>query len=193
LQSHLACGVILYWSLSVIDSIEDCMNRKTLGGIVAGALIAVSPLVSSAADALPASFEGRSVLQADGVVKGVDEARHVVTVVDQQGGVASFNVTDASNLGQIQPGNKVQIRMTRTALVSASHGEQASAPSSPQNTAAEVQTVDHASGVVALKGADGAIFHIQGGDPAKVANLRPGMHVRVVYAAQVSVAVAPAE
>jgi hypothetical protein len=33
------------------------MNKKALG-IVAGALIAAAPLVSSAADALPAPFEG---------------------------------------------------------------------------------------------------------------------------------------
>ncbi|HEV3423659.1 MAG TPA: hypothetical protein VG105_07725 [Paraburkholderia sp.] len=41
------------------------MNKKTLGGVVAGALIAAAPLVSSAADSLPAPFEGNSVLQAD--------------------------------------------------------------------------------------------------------------------------------
>jgi Cu/Ag efflux protein CusF len=169
------------------------MNKKTLGGIVAGALIAATPLVSSAADALSASFEARSVLQADGVVKGVDQARHVVTVIDPHGSVASFNVTDASNLGQLQPGNKVVIRMTRTAVVNASHGADATAPSSPQNVAAEIQTVDRASGVVALKGADGAVFHVQGGDLAKVAALQPGTHVRVAYAAQVNVAVAPAQ
>lgn len=169
------------------------MNRKTIGGIVAGALIAVSPLVSSAADAVPASFEGRSVLQADGVVKGVDADRHVVTVVDPHGSVASFNVTDTSNLGQIRPGSKVLIRMTRNAVVSASHGADTAAPSSPQNMAAEVQSVDRASGVVALKGADGTVFHIQGSNLSKVANLQPGTHVRVVYASQVSVAVAPAQ
>ena len=169
------------------------MNKKTIGGIVAGVLIAVTPLVSSAADAVPASFEGRSVLQADGVVKSVDPDRHVVTVVDPRGSVASFNVTDTSNLGQIRPGNKVLIRMTRTAVISASHGADAAAPSSPQNVAAEVQGVDRASGIVALKSADGALFHIQGRDLSKVANLQPGTHVRVAYASQVSIAVAPAQ
>jgi Cu/Ag efflux protein CusF len=169
------------------------MNKKTIGGIFAGVLIALTPLVSSAADAVPASFEGRSVLQADGVVKGVDLDRHVVTVVDPRGSVASFNLTDTSNLRQIRPGNKVLIRMIRTAVISASHGAEATAPSSPQNVAAEVQGVDRASGVVALKGADGAVFHIQGGDLSKVANLQPGTHVRVAYAPQVSVAVALAQ
>ena len=167
------------------------MNKKTIGGIVAGALIAVTPLVSSAADAVPASFEGRSVLQANGVVKGIDPERHVVTVVDPRGSVASFNVTDTSNLGQIRPGSKVLIRMTRTAVVSASRGADAAVPSSPRNVAAEVESIDRASGVVALKGADGTLFHIQGGDLSKVANLQPGMHVRVAYASQVSVAVTP--
>jgi hypothetical protein len=169
------------------------MNKKTLGGIVAGSLIAITPVVASAADALPASFEGRSVLQADGVVQGVDQARHVVTVVDPHGSVASFNITDTSNLGQIHSGSKVVIRMTRTAVVSAAHGADATAPSSPQNVAAVVQGVDHASGVIALQGADGAVFHIQGGDLSKVTGLQTGSHVRVAYASQVSVAVAPAQ
>lgn len=169
------------------------MNKKTLGGVVAGVLIAVTPLMSSAADAVPPSFEGRSVLQADGVVKGVDLATHAVTVADPQGRTASFNITDTSNLGQIRPGDKVLVRMTRTAVVSVSHGADSTMPSSPQNVAAEVQGVDRATGVIALKGADGAMFHIQGGNPSKVASLHPGTHVRVAYAPQVSVAVAPAQ
>lgn len=169
------------------------MNKNTLGGIVAGVLIAMSPLVSSAADALPASFQARSVLQADGIVKGVDPITHAVTVVDPQGRTASFNLTETSNLSHIRPGDKVHVRMTRIAVVSASRGADATAPSSPQNVAAEVQGVDRASGVVALKGADGTVFHIQGGDLSKVANLQPGTRVRVAYAPQVSVAVAPAQ
>ena len=165
------------------------MNKKTLG-IVAGALIAAAPLVSSAAEALPVAFEGNSVLQADGVVKGVDQARHAVTVVDAHGGEASFTVTDTRNLAQIHPGNKVHVRMTRSALVSPSHG--ALAAQSPQNLSAEVVAFDRASGVVELRGPNGDVFHIQGRDPVKVANLQPGMRVDVAYAPQVSVAVEPA-
>jgi hypothetical protein len=40
---------------------------------------------------------------------------------------------------------------------------------------------------------DGTVFHIQGSDLTKVASLRSGTQVRVAYAAQVSVAVAPAQ
>jgi Cu/Ag efflux protein CusF len=165
------------------------MNKKTLG-IVAGALIAAAPLVSPAAEALPAAFEGNSVLQADGVVKGVDQVRHAVTVVDAHGGEASFTVTDTSNLAQIHPGSKVHVRMIRSALVSPSQG--ALAAQSPQNLTAEVVAFDRASGVVELRGPNGDVFHIQSHDPMKVANLQPGMHVDVAYAPQVSVAVAPA-
>ena len=165
------------------------MNKKTLG-IVAGALIAAAPLVSSAAGAPLVAFEGNSVLQAEGVVKGVDPVRHAVTVVDSHGGEASFTVTDTSNLVQIHPGSKVHVRMTPSALVSPSHG--AFAAQSPQNVTAEVVALDRTSGVIQLKGADGAVFHIQGRDPAKLASLQPGMHVDVAYAPQVSVAVAPA-
>ncbi|SDH91290.1 hypothetical protein [Paraburkholderia phenazinium] len=165
------------------------MNKKALG-VVAGALIAAAPLVSAAADSLPVAFEGNSVLQADGVVKSLDQAHHAVTVVDAHGGEASFTVADASNFAHIQPGSKVHIRMVRSALVSPSRGSVAA--QTPQNVTAEVVALDHASGVVQLKGADGAVFHIQGRDPAKLANLQPGMHVDVAYTPQVSVAVAPA-
>jgi hypothetical protein len=55
---------------------------------------------------------------------------------------------------------------------------------------AEVVALDRASGVVELKGPNGAVFHIQGRDPVKVGNLQPGMHVDVAYGSQVSVAVA---
>ena len=165
------------------------MNKKALG-MVAGALLAAAPLVSSAADSLPAPFEGSSVLQAEGIVKGVEQAKHAVTVVDAHGGEASFTVTDASNLAQLHQGTKVHVRMVRSALVSPTHGA-AGVQLSPQNVTAEVVALDSASGVIELKGPGGAVFHIQGRDPVKVGNLKPGMHVEVAYAPQVSVAVAP--
>jgi Cu/Ag efflux protein CusF len=165
------------------------MNKKALG-LVAGVLIAATPLVSFAADSLPVAFEGSSVLQADGVVKSLDQAHHTVTVIDAHGGEASFTVTDASNLAHIQPGSKVHVRMVRSAIVSPSHGPVAA--QSMQNVTAEVVALDRASGVVELKGPNGAVFHIQGRDPVKLANLQPGMHVDVAYAPQVNVAVAPA-
>ena len=111
------------------------MNKKTLG-MVAGALLAVAPLVSSAADSLPAPFEGNSVLQAEGIVKGVEQAKHAVTVVDAHGGEASFTVTDTSNLAQLRQGTKVHVRMVRSALVSPTHGA-AGVQLSPQNVTAE--------------------------------------------------------
>lgn len=90
-------------------------------GIIVGALIAAAPLVSSAAG-LPAPFEGSSTLQADGVVKSVDQAHHSVTVLDAQGGEASFNITDTRNLAQIKQGGKVHIRMMRNAVISVTQG-----------------------------------------------------------------------
>jgi Cu/Ag efflux protein CusF len=174
------------------------MKSKALG-IVAGALLAAAPFVSFAAG-LPAPFEGSSTLQADGVVKSVDQAKHAVTVIDAQGGEASFTVTDTGSLGQIKPGGKVRIRMMRNAVVSVTRGAdghavaaQPATANSVQNVAAEVQAIDHASGVMALKGSNGAVFHIQGREPAKVANVTPGMQVSVAYAPQINVAVAPAQ
>ncbi|HEY2000575.1 hypothetical protein [Paraburkholderia sp.] len=166
------------------------MNKRTLS-IVASVLIAAAPLASSAADVAPASFEGSSVLQAEGTVKNVDQAKHVVTVLDQHGGEAAFTVTETGNLAQIKPGARVHVRMIRNALVSPSQG--ALGQSSPLDVIAEVQAVDHAAGVIELKGPNGAVFHVQGRDPAKLAGLQPGTHLKVAYTPQVSVAVAPAQ
>ncbi len=114
------------------------MNKKALG-IVAGALIAAAPLVSSAADSLPAPFEGSSVLQADGVVKGVDQAKHAVTVRRRAWRRSIVHRHRTSNLAQIHQGSKVHIRMMRSALVSADARRGAAVQSSPQNVTAEVR------------------------------------------------------
>lgn len=174
------------------------MKDKALG-IIAGALIAAAPLVSFAAG-LPAPFEGSSTLQADGVVKSVDQAKHSVTVLDAQGAEASFTITDTSNLAQIRQGGKIHIRMMRNATVSVTRGADghgSAAQQAPQNTgqnvSAEVQSIDHATGIMALKSPNGEVFHIQGREPAKLAGVTPGMQVLVAYAPQVSVAVAPAQ
>jgi hypothetical protein len=168
-------------------------------GIIAGALIAAAPLMSFAVG-LPAPFEGSSTLQADGIVKSVDQAKHSVTVLDAQGGEASFNITETSNLVQIRPGSKVHIRMMRNAMISVTRGAdghakavQPAQQNTAQNLTAEVESIDHTSGIMALKGPNGALFHIQGREPAKIAGVTPGMQVSVVYAPQVSVAVAPAQ
>jgi hypothetical protein len=167
-------------------------------GIIAGALMASASLVSSAAG-LPGSFEGTSTLQADGVVKSINEAQRSLTVLDARGSEASFTITDARDLAQISPGGKVQIRMVRNAVISvtrAADGQgtpaQTVQPDTPHNVNAEVQTVDRASGVMALKRSNGTVFHIQGRETAKVAEIAPGMQVSVVFAPLASVAVAPA-
>ena len=166
---------------------------------IAGVLMATASLVSSAAS-LPAPFEGISILQADGVVKSINPVQHTLSVLDARGGEATFTVTDAHDLAKISPGGKVQIRMTRNAVVRvirAENGQDASAqttqPDTHDNVSAEVQTVDRVSGIVALKRGNGAVFHIQGREPAKVAELSPGMLVSVVFAPEASVAVAPAQ
>ena len=168
-------------------------------GIVAGALVAFAPLVSSAAP-LPAAFEGRSTLQAEGVVKSIDQARHSLTVLDAQGGVGAFTVTDARNLAQIREGSKVHIRMIRNAVIRVTPAAdlqsklaQAAQRDTVQNVIAEVAAIDHAAGVLALKDANGSAFHIQSREPAAVANVTPGMQVSVTFAPEVSVAVAPVQ
>lgn len=167
-------------------------------GIIAAVLLAVSaaaPLVSNATG-LPAAFEGSSTLQADGVVKSINPAQRSLTVLDAQGREASFNIADARELAQISQGGKVHLRMVRNAVVrvtqAANSQSPAAQPDTLENVTAEVQAVDHATGVMALKRANGAVFHIQGREPAKLAGVMPGMQVSVVFAPQASVAVAPA-
>ncbi|MFM0172759.1 hypothetical protein [Paraburkholderia sediminicola] len=174
------------------------MKVKALG-VIAGALIAAAPLVSSAAG-LPAPFEGSSTLQADGIVKSVDQANHSVTVLDGQGGEASFNISDTHNLAQIKQGGKVHIRMMRNAVISVTQGADGQAAAAQigqsntvQRVTAHVEAIDHASGVMALKGPNGSVFHIQSRDPEKTAGVIPGMQVVVAFAPQVNVAVAPAQ
>ncbi|WP_144107943.1 hypothetical protein [Paraburkholderia sp. BCC1886] len=166
-------------------------------GVIASLLIIAAPHVSFAA-ALPTPFEASSTLQAEGVVQSLDQVAHTVTVLDAHGGRASFNITDPRDLTQIGQGGKVHLRMTRNAVVSVMRGADGQvATAEPihsndgQNVNAVVEAVDHASGVLALKGADGAIFHIQSQEPAKAASIAVGMQVLVAFASQVSVAVAP--
>jgi hypothetical protein len=168
-------------------------------GMLAGVLLALAPLVSFAAG-LPAPFEGTSTLQAEGVVKSIDQAKQSLTLLDAQGGEGSFKLTDARNLAQIRQGSKVHIRMIRNAVIRVTHAAdgqgkpaQTAQRDTVQNETAEVATVDHANGVLALKGANGSVFHIQGSAPAAVANVTPGMQVLVTFAPTVSVVVAPAQ
>ena len=172
------------------------MKFKTCG-FIAGVLMATTSLVSFAAS-LPIPFEGISALQADGVVKSINPIQHSLTVLDARGGEASFTVADAHDLAKISPGGKVQIRMTRNVVVRVTHAEngqdtlaQTAQPDTHDNVSAEVQAVDRESGILALKRGNGAVFHIQGREPGKVAELAPGMRVSVVFAPQASVAVAP--
>jgi hypothetical protein len=164
-------------------------------GIIAAALMATAPLVSNAAG-LPAAFEGTSTLQADGVVQSINNAQRSLTVLDAQGHQASFNITDARDLAQISVGGKVQLRMVRNAVIhvtqAANSPGAAAEPDTIGRVSAEVQDVDHASGVMALKRENGAVFHIQGREPAKLAEVARGMQVSVVFAPQASVGVAPA-
>jgi hypothetical protein len=63
-------------------------------------LLAFAPFALSAA-LLPPPFEGSRTMQAEGVVKSIDQAKRSLTVLDAQGGEGAFTVTDARNLAQI--------------------------------------------------------------------------------------------
>src|SRR5689334_787899 len=61
---------------------EESMKVRA-SGMVAGALLALAPLVSAAI--LPAPFEGSRTMQAEGVVKSIDQQKRSLTVLDAHG------------------------------------------------------------------------------------------------------------
>ncbi|APR39136.1 hypothetical protein [Paraburkholderia sp. SOS3] len=185
------------------------MNQKpTIAAAIAGAIIALAPLSLQAAQpaasaASSAAIAGVSVLQAEGTVQAVDRVAHTVTVKDAASGQATFNVNpDTTKLAELKAGDKVRVRMVRDAVVTpASHpsanmtgqGAANADPMAHNNVAAEIVSVDQKTGVLALRGPKGAVFHIQASNAAQIAHLPAGTHVEVVYAPTANVSVSAAQ
>jgi Cu/Ag efflux protein CusF len=188
------------------------MNQKqTIAAAIAGALIALAPLSPQAAQpaasvASTATIAGVSVLQAEGTVQAVDRVAHTVTVKDAASGQATFNVSpDSTKLSELKAGDKVRVRMVRDAAITlaahaspnmtgqADQGASGADPLAQNKVAAEVVSVDQKTGVLALRGAKGAMFHIQANNAGQVAHLSAGTHVDVVYAPTANVSVTAAQ
>jgi hypothetical protein len=152
---------------------------------------------------LAAPIAGVSVLQAEGIVQAVDHAARTVTVKDAAAGLATFNVSDdPAKLAELRPGDKVRVRMVRDAVVTlvsvgvtgTKAGKTSADDAAAQNDiAADIVTVDQKTGVLALKGPKGNVFHIQASDRLQLAHLSAGMHVEVAYAARATVSVSAAQ
>ncbi|MDE1181574.1 hypothetical protein [Paraburkholderia sp.] len=167
------------------------VNSLKVVKICTAVLISTIPFLSFAADGpLPKSFEASSTLQAEGIVESIDLAKSAVTVTDSNGSEASFVVTDSADLGKIRQGGKVHIRMMRNATVSFAHTQNTG---SAQTVVAEVQDIDHQSGVLTLKPAHGPVFHIQTREPEKLSKIVRGTPVEINYAQQVNIAVSAAQ
>src|SRR6201996_3713903 len=166
------------------------MNQKpTIAAAIAGAIIALAPLSPQAAQpaasvASSAAIAGVSVLQAEGTVQAVDRVAHTVTVKDAASGQATFNVNpDTSKLAELKAGDRVRVRMVRDAGVTlaphaaANTRSQSAANADPvaqNNITAEVVSVDQKTGVLALRGPKGAMFHIQASNAGQLAHLSAG-------------------
>ncbi|HVE08406.1 MAG TPA: hypothetical protein VNE00_14235 [Paraburkholderia sp.] len=179
------------------------MKKLAAAAVMSGVLVVVAPSVSHAAQpaASSASVTGISVLQAEGVVQSVDPVAHTVTVKDAVSGQATFNVSpETTKLSALKSGDKVRVRMVRDAVI-VPEGSSANAMSpstkgdaTAQSTiAAQVVAVDSKTGVIALKGAQGNVFHVQASDASQSASLSSGMRVQVNYAAMAAVSVAAAQ
>jgi Cu/Ag efflux protein CusF len=185
------------------------MNQKpTIAAAIAGVVIALAPLSPRAAQpaasvASSAAIAGVSVLQAEGTVQTVDRVAHTVTVKDAASGQATFNVNpDTTKLAELKAGDKVRVRMVRDAVITpAPHASPNAAgqsaanpdPMAQNSITAEVVSVDQKTGVLALRGAKGAVFHIQASNALQVAHLAAGMHVEVAYAPTANVSVSAAQ
>ncbi|CAB3751494.1 hypothetical protein [Paraburkholderia humisilvae] len=180
------------------------MNQKLAIAVVSGAFIALAPFSPQAAQpaasvASSATIAGVSVLQAEGIVQAVDRIAHTVTVKDAASGQATFNVSpDSTKLSELKAGDKVRVRMVRDVVITLSPRGASNAngqivanadPVSQNNVAAELVTIDQKTGVLALRGPKGAMFHIQANSTAQLAHLSPGMHVEVAYAPTATVSV----
>jgi len=183
-------------------------QKPTIAAVIAGAVIALAPLSPQAAQpaasaASSAAIAGVSVLQAEGTVQAVDRVAHTVTVKDAASGQATFNVNpDTTKLAELKSGDKVRVRMVRDAVITLTPHASANTmgqnaanadPVAQNNITAEVVSVDQKSGVLALRGPKGAVFHIQASNAAQVAQLSAGTHVDVVYAPTANVSVSAAQ
>ncbi|GAB2888067.1 hypothetical protein GCM10027093_23520 [Paraburkholderia jirisanensis] len=176
------------------------MKKLAVAAVMSGALIAVAPWISEAAQpavsssASSAPIAGISVLQAEGIVQAIDPVAHTITVKDAASGQATFNVSpETTKLSDLRAGDNVRIRMTRAAVILPAGSSKGDAAQNNAMAAAEIVTVDRKTGVVALKGPKGNTFHIQVSDASQTRDLASGMHVQVNYAATATVSVAAAQ
>jgi Cu/Ag efflux protein CusF len=174
------------------------MKKLAIAAVMSGALIAVAPWISEAAQPIASSasslaIAGISVLQAEGIVQAIDPDARTVTVKDAASGQATFSVSpETTKLSDLRAGDKVRIRMTREAVI-VPVGSSAQNAQDDIATAAEIVAVDRKTGVVGLKGSKGATFHIQVSDASQTLNLASGMRVQVNYSATATVSVAAAQ
>ncbi|WJF92028.1 hypothetical protein QS306_14780 [Paraburkholderia bonniea] len=188
------------------------MSKKVVG-LLAGALIsatsglavaapAVQPEISQVAPVagieLFEPFVGISTLQAPGVVKSVNMATRAVTLSDpEHGSEVTFNIDPSGgNLAEIKRGKTVNVSMSREAILGHPTGAtgqtRITVPGNSESILAVVQSVDHSTGVISLKKADGSVFRIKGREPLKMAGVAAGQQIMVVMAAQVFISIAPA-
>jgi len=196
------------------------MHKKTIS-IVAGALISISPAIISIAHAAqPAAvkaaaaqpIEGVSLVEATGKIESVNRETREVSVLDKNGGRTTFAVgADAKNFSQINVGDEVRVRLTRSVIVTLSKGDVrsatetetvASAPAGAKpsgeiarhlTVVADIVKVDHKSGLVSLKGPQGNLLDVQVHDRARLAHVKAGQQVTIAYTEAVSVAVTPVQ
>lgn len=167
---------------------------------------------AASATAQPNAIEGISVAEVVGTIQSINRESREVTIADKQGGKATFTVGPAAkNFAQLNVGDEVRARMTRDVVVALTKGgglrsavetdaaARAPAGAKPGAVAAhqvtivaDIVKVDDKSGVVQLKGPHGNLLDVQVQDRAKLAKVKAGDQVTLLYTESVSVAVMPA-
>jgi Cu/Ag efflux protein CusF len=167
---------------------------------------------AASATVKPNAIEGISVVEAVGTIQSVNRESREVTIAGKQGGTTTFTVgPEAKNFAQLNVGDEVRVRMTRDVVVAVTKGgglrsaveteATARAPAGAKPGAiaaqqvkivADIVKVDDKGGVVQLKGPQGNLLDVQVQDRAKLAKVKAGDQVTLVYTEAVSVAVMPA-
>ncbi|SAL32207.1 hypothetical protein [Caballeronia humi] len=167
---------------------------------------------AASATVQPNAIEGISVAEAVGTIQSVNRESREVTIAGKQGGTATFTVgPEAKNFAQLNVGDEVRVRMTRDVVVAVTKGgglrsaveteaaARAPAGAKPGAVAAQqvkivadIVKVDDKGGVVQLKGPQGNLLDVQVQDRAKLAKVKAGDQVTLLYTESVSVAVMPA-
>jgi len=153
-------------------------SRKALWSFKAALIAAASSMIM--AGAFAATIDGTASVRIAGRVQSVDMSKHLVTVVNAQGGTEAFQVgNDVPNLDKLKPGTNVYGTTQRAVRLTVLEASSLAAVPSPNGNQvlASVARVD--DGLMTLRDTQGAVLMVQANSPADAATVITGTRVLV--------------